>query len=484
MFGGAGKDTFKLGQGGSNWVDGGVGYDSAQYDTTDLLTVTVDTANGVTINNDPASPIIKITDNSKTDYLSSAEDIKLGTGPNIVNVSSLTKEPYNSTIDLNATSLDSNDTVDLSQYSGNVYLGSAHPTQDAPNAVELYRTRAFGNDTGLGFTNFNTLILGNGDNKVQLYSADNPYLVTLQTGDGDNTITSDIVNLRINLGIGHNIIGHLGMGTLVNAQGGGNKFLVSDDVEFDGLTPTDEVLADGMALRGAVGFLGSEDPWIVGPNGTRYGLNFKGDLVIEDMTGAKTYVANYHGGPDVPYAEQTAGIFVGLAAVYAERLLDLERPYIENVHVMFKLGNEMLYTRTGKTFFNNDPLVFDLGGTGVDLTALGSRAPALDMRGNGFAVHTGWVGANDGILVLQQAGQSGTPTISEMFGRSAATGFAALAQYDANADGVIDANDAVYTQLRMWVDRNGNGTVDTGELETLAQAGVVSISLAAAMQTA
>jgi hypothetical protein len=280
MFGGAGKDTFKLGQGGSNWVDGGVGYDSAQYDTTDLLTVTVDTANGVTINNDPASPIIKITDNSKTDYLSSAEDIKLGTGPNIVNVSSLTKEPYNSTIDLNATSLDSNDTVDLSQYSGNVYLGSAHPTQDAPNAVELYRTRAFGNDTGLGFTNFNTLILGNGDNKVQLYSADNPYLVTLQTGDGDNTITSDIVNLRINLGIGHNIIGHLGMGTLVNAQGGGNKFLVSDDVEFDGLTPTDEILADGMALRGAVGFLGSEDPWIVGPNGTRYGLNFKCDLVI------------------------------------------------------------------------------------------------------------------------------------------------------------------------------------------------------------
>jgi hypothetical protein len=329
-----------------------------------------------------------------------------------------------------------------------------------------------------------TLILSGGNNRINLLSADDPNLTSIQTGNGDNTITSDVVNLKINLGTGHNIIGHLGMGTLVNAQGGGNKFLVSDDVEFDGLTPTDEVLADGMALRGAVGFLGSEDPWIVGPNGTRYGLNFKGDLVIEDMTGAKTYVANYHGGPDVPYAEQTAGIFVGLAAVYAERLLDLERPYIENVHVMFKLGNEMLYTRTGKTFFNNDPLVFDLGGTGVNLTTLGSRAPALDMRGNGFAVHTGWVGANDGILVLQQAGQGGTPTITEMFGGSAATGFAALAQYDANADGVIDANDAVYTQLRMWVDVNGNGTVDTGELETLAQAGVVSISLAAAMQTA
>jgi hypothetical protein len=351
------------------------------------------------------------------------------------------------------------------------------------NSITFENDKIKGTETE--FKKFQILKIDPGNDKVILDGPDASSWQEVDFGNGDDTITSDVVNLTINLGTGHNIVGHLGMGTIVKTPGtGGNKFLVSDDVEFDGLTPTDEVLADGMALRGAVGFLGSEDPWIVGPNGTRYGLNFKGDLVIEDMTGAKTYVANYHGGPDVPYDQQTAGIFVGLGAVYAERLLDLKRPYIENVHVMFKLGNELLYVRTGKTFFNNDPLVFDLGGTGVNLTALGSAAPLLDMRGNGFAVHTGWVGANDGILVLQQAGQSGTPTISEMFGGTGAEGFAALAQYDVNADGVIDASDAVYTQLRMWVDVNGNGTVDTGELETLAQAGVVSISLAAATQTA
>jgi hypothetical protein len=208
MFGGGGKDTFILGQGGSNWIDGGRGFDTAKYQTSDPLTVIVANTNGVIDSTDPHNtnpsiPIIKLTDaNSSgqtpaTDYLASVEDIKLGTGPNTVNVNSLTKVPYNSTIDLNATQLDSNDTVDLSQYSGNVYLSSAHPTQDAPNAVELYRTRAFGNDTGLGFTNFNTLILGKGDNKVQLYSADNPdnpYLTKVQTGNGDNTITSDVFN--------------------------------------------------------------------------------------------------------------------------------------------------------------------------------------------------------------------------------------------------------------------------------------------------
>jgi EF hand len=107
----------------------------------------------------------------------------------------------------------------------------------------------------------------------------------------------------------------------------------------------------------------------------------------------------------------------------------------------------------------------------------------LDMRGNGFAVHTGWVGAQQGILVLQQAGQGGTPTIAQMFGGPGAEGFAALAAYDSNGDGVIDANDAIYAQLRIWVDANGSGTVDSGELETLQQAGIASINLASTAQT-
>ena len=495
MLGGPGDDTFLLGYGGNDWIDGGSGNDTATYSkSADSYTVTLSAANGM--DTGPANDqIVEVVDNATggTDRLTSVEDIKLadpsGSGgtSNTVIVKALADghaPPSDiTTIDLGAMRLDSNNTVELSQYDKNVYLSSSH-SQTTPG-VALYGDRNFTQKLGYAFTNFTTLILGKGDNKVQLYSADNPYLTTVQTGNGDNTITSDVLNLKIDLGTGHNIIGHLGRGTIVNTQGsGGNKFITSDDILLNGLTPTDDIFADGTLLRGAVGFLGSEDPWIVGPDGTRYGLNFQGDLVIEDKSGGKTYVSNYHGGPDVPYAQQIAGIFVGLAEVHAERLLDLKRPYIENVHVMFKLGNELLYVRTGKTFFNNDPLVFDLGGTGVSLTPLSSVAPMLDLRGNGFATHSGWVGANDGVLVLQQAGHSGTPTISEMFGGPGAEGLAALAQYDVNADGVIDANDAVYTQLRMWVDVNGNGTVDTGELETLQQAGVASISLASTTQTA
>jgi len=67
---------------------------------------------------------------------------------------------------------------------------------------------------------------------------------------------------------------------------------------------------------------------------------------------------------------------------------------------------------------------------------------------------------------------------SEANGAKASDGFAALAALDSNHDGVIDARDAQFGQLQVWIDANGDGISQPGELETLAQAGVASISLA------
>ena len=70
----------------------------------------------------------------------------------------------------------------------------------------------------------------------------------------------------------------------------------------------------------------------------------------------------------------------------------------------------------------------------------------------------------------------------------APNGFAALASLDSNNDGIIDANDAAFAQLKLWRDTNQDGTVNqstngagstnTSELISLTEAGIASLHLA------
>jgi EF hand len=62
-------------------------------------------------------------------------------------------------------------------------------------------------------------------------------------------------------------------------------------------------------------------------------------------------------------------------------------------------------------------------------------------------------------------------------GTRAASGYAALAQYDTNHDGVINSSDAIYKQLQVWVDANGDGKVEAGEMKSLSQLGITSLDL-------
>jgi hypothetical protein len=69
-------------------------------------------------------------------------------------------------------------------------------------------------------------------------------------------------------------------------------------------------------------------------------------------------------------------------------------------------------------------------------------------------------------------------------GTRAAHGYAALAQLDSNHDGAISAADAVFKDLRVWVDANHDGKTDAGELKSLVDVGVVSLDLHAIAGTA
>ncbi|MBD1401914.1 calcium-binding protein, partial [Pelobacter sp. M08fum] len=130
------------------------------------------------------------------------------------------------------------------------------------------------------------------------------------------------------------------------------------------------------------------------------------------------------------------------------------------------------------------PIILDLDGNGINTVGFDAGVQ-FDHDGNGFAQLTGWVGANDGLLVWDRNGNGVIDSGQEMFGDntvlvnglSAVNGFAALAEHDSNGDGVIDANDAIWPELKVWRDQSQDGLTDEGELVTLDELGIMSISL-------
>ncbi len=132
----------------------------------------------------------------------------------------------------------------------------------------------------------------------------------------------------------------------------------------------------------------------------------------------------------------------------------------------------------------HDPLVLDLDGDGIETTSL-EYCACFDHNGDGFAERTGWVGPDDGLLVMDRNGDGLINDGGELFsdhtvlsdGTKAASGFEALAQFDDNMDGSIDATDEVFSYLRVWIDSNGDGWSSPGELFTLDDLGIKSISL-------
>ncbi|NUF50341.1 calcium-binding protein, partial [Gilliamella sp. ESL0250] len=134
-----------------------------------------------------------------------------------------------------------------------------------------------------------------------------------------------------------------------------------------------------------------------------------------------------------------------------------------------------------KTAFS--PIIIDLDRDGVE-TISKDKNIHFDLNANQFAENTGWVGADDGLLVLDLNDNGVIDDGRELFGdssllqngKTAKNGYQALAQYDENGDGVIDAKDSIWQKLKIWQDKNSNGLTDENELLSLEQAGISSIS--------
>lgn len=133
---------------------------------------------------------------------------------------------------------------------------------------------------------------------------------------------------------------------------------------------------------------------------------------------------------------------------------------------------------------------------GGDFPLTGAQDGVLfDLMGRDYfspqPVQTAWTaaGASVGLLALDRNGDGIINNGQELFGNYTPqppspkkNGFLALAEFDkaengGNGDGIISNQDAVFAQLRLWQDVNHNGLSEPGELQTLPEASIISISL-------
>ena len=131
-----------------------------------------------------------------------------------------------------------------------------------------------------------------------------------------------------------------------------------------------------------------------------------------------------------------------------------------------------------------DAIVLDLDRDGIETKRFSKTKARFDMNGDGIADDTGWTTSRDGFLVVDRNENGRIDDGSELSfyldapeARSAMQG---LASFDTNGDGLVSVLDERFGELKVWVDADHDGRSDTGELRTLADHGIVSISLRAA----
>jgi hypothetical protein len=134
------------------------------------------------------------------------------------------------------------------------------------------------------------------------------------------------------------------------------------------------------------------------------------------------------------------------------------------------------------------PIVIDVAGNGFDLTDLGNGV-RFDITGSLGPEPLSWTRANsdDAFLALDLNANGAIDNGQELLGNFSAqqapaageerNGFKALEVYDTNLDGIISVEDGVYSELRLWQDRNHNGVSEPEELHPLRQLGLKSLEL-------
>jgi len=136
------------------------------------------------------------------------------------------------------------------------------------------------------------------------------------------------------------------------------------------------------------------------------------------------------------------------------------------------------------------PIVVDAFDEGFHLTDMG-HGVKFRVKPDGPLLQMSWPDQEyrNGWLALDRNGNGTIDDFTELFGNMTPqpssddpNGYHALAIFDdpmngGNGNGVIDPGDAVYDQLKLWIDTNHNGISEPEELHSLAEMGIFRIDL-------
>ena len=130
------------------------------------------------------------------------------------------------------------------------------------------------------------------------------------------------------------------------------------------------------------------------------------------------------------------------------------------------------------------PVFLDMDGDGVELISAKNSGVLFDMDGDGVKDETGWVGADDAILV-HDFQKDGVVTSRDEFvfgftgGKKAplVSDLEGLRFRDTNSNGWLDEGDNGFAEFKAWRDANSNAVVDTGEMRSLVELGIHGIKL-------
>ena len=512
VYAGGGDDTIKLTASSSasassiDFIDGGKGDNTLEFGAgatktgVDLTLSTVQGADGAVElqASGPGFATVDMTNIQTIELPDDGDTVTIGANfeqltQNVAIKGVLQPEPSADTLDLSAYSHapEMLQTASGSQSFGGVDL-QGDSLLDANISVSNFEVLKGTNEGDYvdNVSGFKNIDLGNGNNYVGSVNA------TVLPGDqGEGPEAGWAI---INMGSGASTLaGSIPAGSVVNLGAGhsGDQIVLSSDTEINGANSSDTLYLNGAALTGAVENSLSATPWLINSyTQTEYKLDQNNVLEVHPMwagTGAtfggedpSTYITGFANSPDAN-APTAGNIHLVSYGVSAHVILDAHPtppPGGTELSVFQLFLHDIMQALLG-TQFGADPMILDLSGKGIALSPVDSgAAPSLALGDTEFSMPVSWVNNEEGVLV--ELNQDGTVTSGQNFvGGPTGDGFAPLAAYDANGDGVVDqsdlasAADADLPQLRIWVDSNGDGQAQAGELLTLAQAGVLSISL-------